>query len=243
MGTPCGKGAVSGLNALMEFWNDMNWWKLLDTLLSVAAALLCITVHELSHGLAAYKLGDPTAKNAGRLTLNPIKHIDPFGLLMMVAVHVGWAKPVPVDMRYFKRPKRDMALTALAGPASNFVLALAVGVLFSLLYASREVMTFLLERMGWDGFQLFFQFLVNLVVMNVGLGIFNLFPIPPLDGSKILFSFLPTRIYRTILRYERYVMIALMALLWFGVLDGPLGWLIGQGLHLVGLVTRCPFWG
>lgn len=103
----------------------MDWWGLATLLISVAAALLNITLHELSHGFAAWRLGDPTAKNAGRLTLNPIKHLDPVGLIMMVVARVGWAKPVPVDMRYFKHPKRGMALTALAGPACNFLLAFA----------------------------------------------------------------------------------------------------------------------
>ena len=101
----------------------MDWWGLVGLLVSAVAALFCITFHELSHGFVAYRLGDPTAKNAGRLTLNPIRHIDPIGLLMMLVAKVGWAKPVPVDMRYFKHPKRDMAITALAGPLSNFLLA------------------------------------------------------------------------------------------------------------------------
>lgn len=231
------------MNAFMEFWNDMDWLSLVEMLLTVVSALLCITVHECSHGLAAYKLGDPTAKNAGRLTLNPIKHIDIFGLLMMLTVHVGWAKPVPVDMRYFKRSKRGMAITALAGPISNFVLALMVGTIFSFLYASEEAGTFLLGLLGLNGYGLLLQMLINLVVMNVGLGIFNLFPIPPLDGSKILFSFLPVKIYHTILRYERYVMVVLIAFLWLGILNAPLNWLISGGLHVVGVVTRCPFWG
>lgn len=240
---PARGGATTDLNALTEFMNDMDWWSLVEMLFTVASAFLCITVHECSHGLAAYKLGDPTAKNAGRLTLNPIKHIDIFGLLMMVTVHVGWAKPVPVDMRYFKRPKQGMAITALAGPVSNFVLALLVGTIFSFLYTSEKVGTFLLGVLGWNGYIFLLQVLAKLVVMNVGLGIFNLFPIPPLDGSKILFSFLPAKIYHTILYYERYVMFVLMALLWLGILNKPLNWLINGGLHVVGIVTRCPFWG
>lgn len=216
------------MNSLSAFLNNMDWWGLLEFLLQICVVLLCLTVHELSHGLVAYKLGDPTAKEKGRLTLNPVKHIDPFGFIMMLTVHVGWAKPVPVDMRYFKKPKQGMALTALAGPVSNFVFAVLAGGLLSALLNIMWIPRLLL------------YFLMDLVIMNVGLGIFNLFPIPPLDGSKVLFSFLPTKAYLTILRYEKYVMGALMLLLWFGVFDRPLNWLIGQGLHLVGVITRCP---
>lgn len=216
------------MNSLSAFLNNMDWWGLLEFLLQICVVLLCLTVHELSHGLVAYKLGDPTAKEKGRLTLNPVKHIDSFGFIMMLTVHVGWAKPVPVDMRYFKKPKQGMALTALAGPVSNFVFAVLAGGLLSVLL-----------NIMWTP-RLLLYFLMDLVIMNVGLGIFNLFPIPPLDGSKVLFSFLPTKAYLTILRYEKYVMGALMLLLWFGVFDRPLNWLIGQGLHLVGVITRCP---
>ena len=113
------------MGSISDFLNNMDWWGLLTLLISAAAALLCITLHELSHGFVAWRLGDPTAKNAGRLTLNPIRHLDVVGLLMMLVAKVGWAKPVPVDMRYFKHPRQGMALTALAGPAANFLTALA----------------------------------------------------------------------------------------------------------------------
>ena len=216
------------MDSLSAFLNNMDWWGLLEFLLQICVVLLCLTVHELSHGLMAYKLGDPTPRENGRLTLNPLKHIDIFGFIMMLTVHVGWAKPVPVDMRYFKKPKQGMALTALAGPVSNFVFAVLAG----------GVLSVFLKNM-WTP-RLLLYFLMDLVIMNVGLGIFNLFPIPPLDGSKVLFSFLPTKAYLTILRYEKYVMGALMLLLWIGVFDKPLNWLIGQGLHLVGVMTRCP---
>ena len=117
------------MGSISDFLDNMDWWGLLTLLISAAAALLCITLHELSHGFVAWRLGDPTAKNAGRLTLNPIRHLDVVGLLMMLVAKVGWAKPVPVDMRYFKHPRQGMALTALAGPAANFLTALAaVGV-------------------------------------------------------------------------------------------------------------------
>ncbi len=212
---------------------------MLTTLFSVVAALMCLTVHELSHGAAAYRLGDPTAKNAGRLTLNPIRHIDPFGLLLMVTAHVGWAKPVPVDMRYFKRPKRDMALTALAGPASNFILAW----LFLLLAGGAERLLFgaaLASAPEWVLTTLYylFLFLVDGAVLSVGLGVFNLFPVPPLDGSRILFALFPDKVYYAAMRYERYIMVAMLVLVWLGALDKPLTFLI---THIVNFLCTVSF--
>ncbi len=214
-----------------NFLDHMNWMGLLGLLISAVAAMVCITLHELSHGYVAYRLGDPTAKNAGRLTLNPIRHIDPIGLAMMLIAKVGWAKPVPVDMRYFKDPKRGMAITALAGPVSNFVIALAALVLSSALYR--------LHMTGWVGL-LILCFLANVAVLSVGLGLFNLIPIPPLDGSKVLFSLLPDRAYRTILRYERFVMILVVVLTMSGALSRPLSWLITGVLRGMCALTDYP---
>ncbi len=219
------------MTSWQDFFNGLNWWGLLDLLISAFAALFCITFHELSHGLAAYKLGDPTARNVGRLTLNPIKHIDPLGLLLLVTARVGWAKPVPVDMRYFKKPKRDMALTALAGPVSNFILALLAVLLSNLIFT-------LCALWGWApssagagvAFLVVLSFLANVALLSVGLGIFNLIPISPLDGSKVLYSFLPEKAYYTILRYERYVMLPLLLLTWFGVFSKPLSFLMTKTL-------------
>ena len=121
------------VNTLQSIWNGLDWSYLLNIVLSVVPSLLCITFHETCHGLVAYWLGDPTAKRAGRLTLNPLRHIDIGGLLMMALFRFGWAKPVPVDMRYFKHPKRDMALTAAAGPLSNVLLAYLAVLLYGVL--------------------------------------------------------------------------------------------------------------
>ena len=219
------------MGSIAKFAQGMDWWGLLTLLISAAAALLCITLHELSHGFVAYKLGDPTAKNAGRLTLNPIKHLDPIGLVMMVVVKVGWAKPVPVDMRYFKNPKRGMALTALAGPVANFLTALAAAGLASLIWRFAPVN---------QGTLLVLCLLSNLALLGVGMGLFNLIPISPLDGSKIFFSLLPDKTYYTILRYERYVMGALILLVFFGALDKPLSFLILHGLEALCAVTGIP---
>ena len=175
-------------------------------LLRVVPALFCITVHELAHGFTAYKLGDSTAKEMGRLTLNPIKHIDPIGLLMMLMVGFGWAKPVPVNMSNFKHPKWYMAISALAGPVSNIILAMIV-----------MFITGLVARpLGYNASELsmiVYTILSFTIFLNIALAIFNMLPIPPLDGSKVLFSLLPEKWYYKILRYERYGMIVLIVIM------------------------------
>ena len=197
-----------------------------QTALLVAASLLCITFHETCHGLAAYRLGDPTAKRAGRLTLNPLRHVDLGGLLMMALFRFGWAKPVPVDMRNFRHPKRDMALTALAGPLSNVLLAyLAV-----LLYGVFSYWYWFSGSMAVYVCAVFFYYVE---IISAGLAVFNVFPIPPLDGSKVLFAFLPERAYDRLMRYERYGMLLLMLLLLTGALDAPLEWMRGGLLDLL----------
>lgn len=188
----------------------------------------------------AYRLGDPTAKNAGRLTLNPIRHIDPFGLILMITAKVGWAKPVPVDPRYFKKPKAGMALTALAGPASNFLLAWV----FTLLTSGLLRLTLILPATLPDGVFLALFFLLDFLSItasvSIGLGIFNLFPIPPLDGSKVLFSILPDRVYNTILRYERFGMLLMLAAVWLGWLNKPLTFLITRAADFLCLISFFP---
>ncbi|MEA4993436.1 MAG: site-2 protease family protein [Oscillibacter sp.] len=189
----------------------------LNAVLRVASVLLCLTVHETCHGLAALSLGDRTAKELHRLSFNPLRHIDWLGLAMMFAVGFGWAKPVPVDPRYFKDPKRGMALTSLAGPLSNFVLALA------LLLASRGIYLYAEYTPLWDGI---FNFLHTTAILSIGLGLFNLIPIPPLDGSKVVGALLPDRAYFTLMRYERYGMLLLLLLSFANVGGG----LIGRGI-------------
>ena len=183
-------------------------------ILRIAAILLCLVVHEVCHGLAAYKLGDPTAKMNHRLSLNPLHHLDVFGLLMMVTVGFGWAKPVPVDPRYFKKPKQGMAITSLAGPFSNFVLAYLAAI------GANDLAAVMTLRGETAGVFLAFQFCYLLVLLNIGLGVFNLIPFPPLDGSKVVAMFLPDRLYIRWMQLERYGMIILMAILWFGWFDG-----------------------
>jgi len=201
------------MSALSQFTQSINWSDLGDMILRVAAILLCLIVHEVSHGLAAYRLGDPTAKMNHRLSLNPFRHLDLFGTLMMVVVGFGWAKPVPVDPRYFKKPKQGMAITALAGPASNFILAFLSALVVNGLMGAISI------RGEGTALLTAARFFYLLVLLNIGLGIFNLIPFPPLDGSKVVAMFLPDRAYLRWMQLERYGMFVLMLLLWTGVFD------------------------
>ena len=205
------------MDAFRAWLAQMQFDGVWQTAVLVAASLLCITFHETCHGLAAYRLGDTTAKRMGRLSLNPLKHVDLMGLIMMALFRFGWAKPVPVDMRNFKNPKAGMALTALAGPVSNVVLAYAAVVLcnFVMFLADRLGSTWLLLALA--------QFFVYVEIISAGLAVFNVFPIPPLDGSKVLFALLSDRAYDRLMRYEKYGMGLLMALLVTGAIDRPLG--------------------
>lgn len=191
--------------SISQWFQQLDYSRFLEIGITVIASLLCIILHECAHGLVAYWLGDPTAKRMGRLTLNPIKHIDPIGLLMMVVAHVGWAKPVPVNMRNFKHPKWGMALTALAGPVCNFVIALV----FSFLM---WIFGFCCEMTQKELFLWLYIFCRYTTILSIGLGVFNLIPIPPLDGSKILFSLLPDKAYIELMRYEKYGMILLVVI-------------------------------
>ena len=204
------------MSTMKTIWDGLDWSFLTDILLSVIPALICITLHELSHGLEAYRLGDTTAKDAGRLTLNPIKHLDIMGILMMVVFHFGWAKPVPVNMYRFRNPKRGMAITALAGPAANVVISIVFLFLYGLLF----------RPLGGGGIVL--EMIYITAYLSISFAIFNILPISPLDGSKVLFSLLPERRYAQLMRYERYGMILLLVLVSSGILGRPLstatGW-------------------
>lgn len=201
---------MSGFN---EVWNGLDWSILTDALISVIPALFCITFHELSHGFVAYKLGDDTAKRQGRLTLNPIKHIDIIGLICMAFMGFGWAKPVPVDMRNFKNPRSGMAIVALAGPISNILLAVVV-LIISFFFVPTAY-----TGVIWN----IWLILQRFAILSISLAIFNIIPMPPLDGSKVLFAFLSETTYYKLMRYERYGMIILIVLIWTGVLGTPLG--------------------
>lgn len=183
-------------------------------ILLIPVILFSLSVHEFSHGMVAYRLGDPTAYNAGRLTLNPLSHLDPVGTLMLFLVHFGWAKPVPVDPRYFQNPRRDMLWVALAGPASNMVLALLSGLTIRAMNANVAA-TLSLPF----GSQLVTMVYLSLQI-NLALAVFNLLPIPPLDGSKILGGLLPPKYDHFLYNLERYGPGVLFGLVMFGMLTG-----------------------
>ena len=216
-------------DGFVRWLRQLQFDSLWQLLIVAAASLLCISFHEACHGLAAWWLGDDTARRQGRISLNPLRHIDPAGLVMLVVCHFGWARPVPVDMRRFKNPKWGMALTALAGPVSNVVLAF-LGLLAWYPCAVRALTD---SGQGLAYLTFFFEYVV---ILSAGLAVFNFFPVPPLDGSKVLFAVLPPRGYDWLMRYERYGFLLLVALLLTGVLDGPLLFLRGKllaGLQLL----------
>lgn len=196
------------MHYLTNLWNTLDFGTLRDAAVQLLAVLFCLTVHETCHGLAALALGDPTAKRQHRLSLNPLRHIDWFGLLMMLVAGFGWARPVPVNPNYFKKTRQGMALTALAGPASNLLLALLLLIPARLIYTYAHYSVF--NQTALD-------FLTSTAALSIGLGLFNLIPIPPLDGSKVLAVLLPERAYRWLMRYERFGIFALWLLVALGV--------------------------
>lgn len=203
-------------------------------LLSAMAVLIILTIHEYSHGYVAYRLGDNTAKNMGRLTLNPIKHIDPLGALCMLLFHVGWAKPVPINPRGFKKPKRDFALTALAGPLANLIMAFFGGLLYLGLYAALKDVKFADEGFLYQLASNSLLFLSLFHTINIGIALFNLIPIPPLDGSRILNVILPEKAYFAIMKYERKIYFAF--LFWL-----ILGDYAAAGIRMIPIVASTPW--
>ena len=185
-------------------------------ILTAMAVLISLSVHEYAHAYAAYKLGDNTAKNLGRLSLNPIKHLDPVGAICMLLFHVGWAKPVPINARNFKNAKRDFAITAFAGPIINLLLAFfSTGIyLFALfLFINSDIEP---DSFHFSLVQNALLFLGVFRSVNIGLGISNLLPIPPFDGSRLLNVIFPPKIYFGIMKYERYIYYGVLAWLLLG---------------------------
>ncbi len=187
---------------------------LIRLLLTLPIILIALSTHEASHAYAAYKMGDRTAYNLGRMTFNPLKHIDPLGFLAMLIFSYGWAKPVPISVRNFKNPKRGMAITAIAGPISNLLL----GLIGCLICASIDYLSIrLIIGGGLEGFTsnvidilvIFFQYFA---IINLMLAVFNLIPVPPFDGSRFFALFLPQKWYFGIMKYEKYFMIGILLL-------------------------------
>ena len=185
-------------------------------MISFAAVLIALSIHEYCHAYAAYKFGDNTAKNLGRLTLNPIKHIDPIGAICMLLFHVGWAKPVPINARNFKDPKKGFAITAAAGPIANIILSFIAVLLYLIVWTSFKDKVFEYESFALRFIENMLLFLYLFHSINLGLGIFNLLPIPPFDGSRILHVILPPKVYFGIMKYERKIYLGMILWLVFG---------------------------
>ena len=198
---------------------------ILNLLLTALAVVPAMCIHEYAHGWVSYKLGDPSPKYDGRLSLNPLHHIDPLGALCLILLNFGWAKPVPVDPRYYKDPKTGMIWTAFAGPIANFLLAfVAIFIYYGCVKAGVES-SFILSLLG------------SIAILSIGFGIFNLLPIPPLDGSKILFAFLPLDKYLRFTQGSNVMMIVFILLIASGILDGPLMTMVSNTIDIFSSVA------
>ena len=209
----------------------------IDLLYVVPIILISLTAHEVSHGWVAYRMGDPTAKSMGRLSLNPLKQLDPVGTLMLIVTYLafgamfGWAKPIPVSTYYFKNRQRGMAIVGAAGPAANFILAVVFGVILRFVGLP-------LYNLGTSVGDVILKILFIVVEINIVLGIFNLIPIPPLDGSRVLGAFLPRRAYQYWVSIDRYAFMIFIFI--FIALRGPLGSLLFGAIRAV---WHLIFWG
>ena len=213
----------------------LSGYQVLQYLLRAIVVLIAIPFHEAAHALVSHWLGDDTALRAGRLSLNPMRHFDPLGALCMLIGGVGWARPVGINPRNYRNPKVGMAISAAAGPVSNFLLAWLSMILYKVVLYSG-----LAGRVSPLA-----MFLYDMVVMNPSLAVFNLIPVPPFDGSRIVLLFLPERLYFKAMRYERYIMLAVLALVFLGALNVPLSvavnFLWNRLVDLTGFVEL--FWG
>lgn len=208
---------------------------ILDYLIKALVLFTAVPVHECAHAWVAEKMGDDTGRKQGRITLNPFAHLTLWGSLMMILVGFGWGKPVMVDSRNFKNPKKGMVLTSLAGPASNFIMAFLSMIVY-------KVLAFLSFAKDSSTLDMLATVFVYITLINISLAVFNFLPIPPLDGSKIFNAILPEKWYFTIMKYENFIFIALIILVYSGLLDAPLSFLqdkvIDVMLFLTGWVDK-----
>lgn len=207
-------------------------------LIMLCVVLGSIMIHELAHGYVSMLLGDPTAKKASRLTLNPLKHLDPVGTALMIFCGFGWAKPVPVNPRYYKNPKRGMAITALAGPLMNLLIGVSATVILTVTVWLWEsgVYTdlFIIRKLTPFSYDIITTALYIILYYNLLLAVFNMFPVPPLDGSRIVFAVLPDRYYFSVMRYEKLIMVIMFFILWTGFLTGIFEFLVDLIIRGVG---------
>lgn len=201
-----------------------------DMLIAVPVTLIALTGHELSHAWVSSKLGDPTPENEGRLTLNPFAHLDPIGTLMMILTGFGWARPVGINPMYYKKRKLGIAVVSIAGPLANFIMAF-IGMLILTLLGKLHL------SFSGAAAEFFIYSLREFIILNISLMVFNLIPLPPLDGSKVVGMFLPDNIYYRVLEYERYCMIIIMLLSFSGALSRILSVGINIVLSFIGVIS------
>lgn len=219
---------------IFDLMRDGLSFDLIINLMVRVFVIFCVLpIHEFAHAFVAHKLGDDTARLKGRMTANPLAHIDPIGALMIILAGFGYAKAVPVNIRNFKKRKPYMALTAIAGPVSNIIMAL-IFVFFGVLIQVKIGVT--------DGSFLYYivVFLLTAAQINISLAVFNLLPIPPLDGSRIFSLIIPDKYYYTIMQYERYIVYGVLALVFFGVLDGPISFLTELLFNIIFNIALLP---
>ncbi len=215
---------------------------LINILLTLPVIIIALSVHEASHGFIAYKMGDRTAYNLGRITLNPLKHLDLKGTLFMLVFGYGWAKPVPINTRNFKDPKKGMALTALAGPVSNLILGM-IGAFFYELMGTVISYFVLSDPLFFSEHELLFRILYIALnffylfgILNVILAVFNMIPLPPFDGSRVFYVFLPQKYYFKVMQYEQYILIGVLGIFlifsyFFRI--SPVGWIADNLFELI----------
>lgn len=221
------------MRELIYMFQEGDYLSLMINIMSKAFVVFCcLPLHELAHAFAASKCGDDTARLQGRLTVNPFAHLDIVGTLMIFFFGIGYAKPVPVNYAKLKHPRKDMALIALAGPVSNMLMS------FVSVFIFFAMMKFGGENLVINSVAYFFYYAA---MVNASLAVFNLLPVPPLDGSRVASAVLPDKIYFKIMKYERYIMIGLFALLFFGVFDGLIGWLSNALMKVISFIPSLIF--